>query len=100
MTDPGSGLTRSRGGPVQTGADAGSLRAVAGNRARMTATQERPARVRRPDAFSLAPPPRRVRDEPRRAPTLGITELMGRRPDLHDVYPPATIAAESVLWSA
>jgi hypothetical protein len=68
----------------------------------MTTLQERPAQVRRPRAFVLAPPPpqRQQPPEPRRAPTVGITELMGRRPDLQDVYTPATIAADSVLWSA
>ena len=66
----------------------------------MTTTQHRPAALRRPDAIVLAPPPPRREDEPRRARTLGITELMGRRPDLHDVYTPATIAADAVLWSA
>jgi hypothetical protein len=66
----------------------------------MTTLQERPAQVRRPRAFPPVPPPRREPPEPRRAPTVGITELMGRRPDLQDVYTPATIAADSVLWSA
>jgi hypothetical protein len=68
----------------------------------MTTLQERPAQVRRPRAFPPLPPrpPRREPPEPRRAPTVGITELMGRRPDLQDVYTPATIAADSVLWSA
>ena len=71
----------------------------------MTTLQERPAQVRRPRAFPPVRPvppvsPRREPPEPRRAPTVGITELMGRRPDLQDVYTPATIAADSVLWSA
>ena len=65
----------------------------------MTTLQERPAQVRRPHAFPPVPAPRRE-PEPRHAPTLGITQLMGRRPDLQDVYTPATIAADSVLWSA
>ncbi|GAA1125986.1 hypothetical protein [Nocardioides aquiterrae] len=66
----------------------------------MTTLQERPARVRRPRACPPPPPARREPAEPRRGPTVGITELMGRRPDLQDVYTPATIAADSVLWSA
>jgi hypothetical protein len=85
----------------------------------MTTTRERPARLRRADAAAvLLPPPRREprREPPREPPreprdqhdppeplparTLAITELMARRPDLHDVYTPATIAADSVLWSA
>ena len=31
---------------------------------------------------------------------LGLSDLMGRRPDLHGVYPPADVAAEAVCWSA
>ena len=65
----------------------------------MTMLQDRPAVVRRPHPVALAPV-RREPDEPRRAPTVALSELMGRRPDLHDVYTPATIAADSILWSA
>jgi hypothetical protein len=71
----------------------------------MTTVQHRPAGVRRPGIGPLVPAPRRepaapTPAAPRRARTVAITELMGRRPDLHDVYTPATIAADAVLWSA
>ncbi|HEU5038333.1 MAG TPA: hypothetical protein VFT70_15090 [Nocardioides sp.] len=67
----------------------------------MTTMQERPARLRRPAPIAIVPPPPRPMPiEPRRAPTVGIVELLGRRPDLQDVYTPATIAADSILWSA
>ncbi|MGY2701285.1 MULTISPECIES: hypothetical protein [unclassified Nocardioides] len=66
----------------------------------MTTLQDRPVRERRPHPAASTPTSRRERDEPRRAPTVALSELMGRRPDLHDVYPPATIAADSILWSA
>ena len=73
----------------------------------MTTMQQRPTRVGRPDVITLAPPSAPLRRpeppepaEPVRARTVAITELMGRRPDLHDFYTPATIAADSILWSA
>lgn len=66
----------------------------------MTTLQDRPAVVRRPAVTVRVPQVRHAVDEPRRARSLALSELMGRRPDLHDVYPPATIAADAVLWSA
>ncbi len=64
----------------------------------MTTVQERPVAVRRPQR-AIVPPVRRVPDEPRRARCLALTELMGRRRDLHGVYDPATVAADAILWS-
>jgi len=64
----------------------------------MTTMQDRPVAVVRPGAFTLAPA-RHVPEQPRRARSLGLSELMARRPDLHGVYPPATIAADAILWA-
>jgi hypothetical protein len=45
----------------------------------------------------LEPPAKQRRAVAR---VLGLSDLMGRRPDLHGVYPPADVAAEAVCWSA
>jgi hypothetical protein len=65
----------------------------------MTIVLERLVRVHRREVSALEPVIR-LPDPPRRARTVGLSELLGRRPDLRGVHPPADIAAESVLWSA
>lgn len=65
----------------------------------MTTLQERPAQTPRLDVIALERSALEL-GAPRLAPTLRLSELMGRRPDLREVYTPATIATDAVLWSA